>query len=193
MKTRLKTILILFTILINYGVIHGQDQGFSKNSIKIGLGIGASMGGATGGGGLVYIIGYQREIWKDRLRLNPNFSIGQYSSKYVMDARDQYFNSINIETNLYYDLIKSKSFSMVMGCGGLINNSRGIIGTGGDYAQPQTSEYFSDFYFGGYVGGGFRINSPNKRTAINIMPINLHFGDNYFAEFYAKLELDFKF
>lgn len=193
MKTRLKTILILLIILMNYGAIHGQGQGFSKNSIKIGLGIGASMGGATDGGGLVYIIGYQREIWKDRLRLNPNFSIGQYSSKYVMDARDQYFNSINIETNLYYDLIKSKSFSMVLGCGALINNSRGIIGTGGDYAQPQTSEYFSDFYFGGYVGGGFRINSPNKRTAINIMPINLHFGDNYFAEFYAKLELDFKF
>ena len=193
MKTRLKTILILLIILINYGSIHGQDQGFSKNSIKIGLGIGASMSGAIDGSGLVYIIGYQREIWKDRLRLNPNFSIGQYSSKYVMDARDQYFNSMNLETNLYYDLIKIKSFSMVLGCGVLINNSRGIIGTGGDYAQPQTSEYFSDFYFGGYVGGGFRINSPNKRTAINIMPINLHFGDNYFAEFYAKLELDFKF
>jgi hypothetical protein len=193
MKTKLRTTLILFTILINCGVIRGQDQVFSKNSIKIGLGIGASMGGETDGSGLFYIIGYQREIWKDRLRLNPNFSIGQFTSKHVMDARDQYFNSINFETNLYYDLIKGKSFSMLLGCGGLINNSRGIIGTGGDYDQPQTSENFSDYYFGGYLGWGFRINSQNKRTAINIIPVNLHFGNNYFTEFYAKLEMDFKF
>jgi|BioPla2DNA2_1021312.scaffolds.fasta_scaffold67579_2 hypothetical protein len=196
MKTRFKTILILFSILINYSVIHGQDQGFSKNSIKIGLGLGASMGNNTDGGGFVYTIGYQREIWKDRLRLNPNFSIGHYSSKFILDARDQYFNSIDIETNLYYDLIKIKSFSLVIGCGGLVNNSRGLKGTGGDpdgYTEPPTSEYVSDFHFGGYLGGGFRINSPNKRTAINIMPINLHFGNNYFAEFHAKIELDFKF
>ena len=25
------------------------------------------------------------------------------------------------------------------------------------------------------------------------MPINLHFGNNYFAEFHAKIELDFNF
>ena len=69
-------------------------------------------------------------------------------------------------------------------------------GSGGDpdvYTQPPTSKYVSDFHFGGYLGGGFRINSPNKRTAINIMPINIHFGNNSFAEFHAKIELDFKF
>ncbi len=196
MKTGLKTILILYSILINYSIVNGQDQDFSKNSIKVGLGLGASMGNNTDGGGFVYTIGYQREIWKDRLRLNPNFSIGHYSSKFILDARDQFFNSINIETNLYYDLIKIKSFSLVLGCGGLVNNSRGLTGTGGDpdgYTEPATSEYVSDFHFGGYLGGGFRINSPNKRTAINIMPINLHFGNNYFLEFHAKLEIDFKF
>ncbi len=196
MKAIFKIIgLILFSIFVSHSV-YGQNQAFSKNSIKVGLGLGASMGSNTDGGGFVYTIGYQREIWKDRLRLNPNFSIGHYSSKFILDARDQYFNSINIETNIYYDLIKIKSFSLVLGCGGLVNNTRGLKGTGGDpdgYTEPPTSEYVSDFHVGGYLGGGFRINSPNKRTAINIMPVNLHFGNNYFAEFHAKIELDFKF
>ena len=107
LKTRFKTGLVLLSILINYSV-YGQKTEFSKNSIKLGLGIGASMGKSTDGGGFVYTSGYQREIWKDKLRLNPNFSIGHYSSKFILDARDQYFNSINIETNLYYDLIKIK-------------------------------------------------------------------------------------
>jgi hypothetical protein len=187
--------LILVSILTSI-CVYGQNQELSKNSFKVGFGLGASMGNNTDGGGFVYTLGYQREIWKDRLRFNPNFSIGHYSSKFILDARDQYFNSINIETNLYYDLIKIKSFSLVLGCGGLINNSRGLKGTGGDlggYTERQTSEYVSDFHFGGYFGGGFRINAIDKRTAINIMPINLHFGNNYFAEFHAKIELDFKF
>ncbi len=196
MKTRFKIILILVSIMINHGFVYGQDPAFSKNSIKIGLGVGSSMGNKTDGGGFVYAVGYQREIWKDRLRLNPNFTIGHYSSKFILDVRDQYFNSINIETNLYYDLIRIKSFSLVLGFGGLVNNSRGLKGTGGDpdgYTEPPTSEYISDFHFAGYLGGGLRINPPSIRIAINIMPINLHFGNNYFAEFHAKIELDFKF
>lgn len=196
MKTRYKIILILVSIMINHGSVYGQDPAFSKNSIKIGLGVGSSMGNKTDGGGFVYTVGYQREIWKDRLRLNPNFTIGNYSSKFILDARDQYFNSINIETNLYYDLIRIKSFSLVLGCGGLVNNSRGLKGTGGDpdgYTEPLTSEYISDYHFAGYLGGGLRINPPSKRIAINIMPINLHFGNNYFAEYHAKIELDFQF
>lgn len=113
-----------------------------------------------------------------------------------MDARDQYFNSINIEAKLYYDLIKIGSFSLMFGCGGIINNSKGLKGTGGDpesYIEPPTSEYINDFYFGGYLGGGFRVNPINRRIAINILPLNIRFGNNYFAEFHVNIELDFKF
>lgn len=189
-------VVVIMSILFAFShALNGQNQLFSKNSIKMGLGIGISMGNNTEGSGFVYTTGYQRELWKNRLRLNPNFSIGHYSSKWMLDARDQYFNSINIETNLYFDLIKIKWFSLVIGCGGLINNSRGLKGTGGDpegYTDPPVSEYVSDFHFGGFLGGGFRINPPDKRTVVNIMPVNIHVGNNYFAEFHAKIELDVK-
>ncbi len=192
---KFNTILVLLLLFAGYN-IYGQEQHFSKNSIKVGLGVGASMGNNTEGFGAVYTIGYQREIWKDRLRLNPNFSIGHYNSKLINDARDLYFNSINMETNLFYDLVKVESFSLVVGCGALVNNSRGYKGTGGDpdgYTEPPTPDYVSDFHIGGYLGGGFRINSLGKRTAINIMPVNVHFGNNYFTEVHAKVELDIKF
>ena len=187
----------LIATLVSMTFFHNvQCQNFTNNSIKLGFGIGASMGNNTDGLGFIYSVGYQREIWRDRLRFNPNFSIGHYSSKFINDARDQYFNSINLETNLFFDLIKIKSFSLVVGTGALINNSRGIIGTGGrpDYGSTGQiySEYFSDFHFGGYIGGGFRINSPKKRTAINIMPLNIHFGTKYFMEQHVKIEFDIK-
>ncbi|MFV0522369.1 MAG: hypothetical protein ACK5MI_08105 [Mangrovibacterium sp.] len=197
MKTKFIALSILFITLINTGTTYGQPHEFSKNSIKIGFGCGVSMGNDTEGIGMVYSVGYQREIWKDRLRLNPNFSIGHYSSWQILDAPDQFFNAINLDTKLFYDLIKVKTFSLVVGCGTLINNSKGCKGPevydDEDYDTPLNAGYTNNFHFGGYLGAGFRINSPNKRTVINIMPFNLHFGNNYFAELHAKIELDFKF
>ncbi|HEX2919683.1 MAG TPA: hypothetical protein VHO50_00820 [Bacteroidales bacterium] len=70
------------------------------------------------------------------------------------------------------------------------------MGTGGKSDGnpiPQTSDYISGLHIGGYLEGGFRINSPSKRTAINVLPVNIHFGNNYFAELLVKIELDFKF
>ncbi len=186
---------LIVTLILLFGFTYVQGQSFSKNSIKLTTGIGISMGNNTEGSGFTYSVGFQREIWKDRLRFNPSFKIGHYSSRLLMDARDQHFTSLNLETNLNYDLIRIKSFSLVVACGGFINNSRGLKGTGGDpefYTGVPRSEYISDIHVGGYLGGGFRINSPNKRTAISVMPFNVHFGYKYFTEFHSRIELDIK-
>lgn len=186
--------LVLLLVLMNITSSFGQEV--SKESIKIGFGPGMHMGRNTQGTGLVYTIGYQRELLNDRLRFNPNFSIGQYSSGLLpLDARDQYFNSTSLEANLYYDLLKLESFSIVIGVGALINHSRGLEGTVGDpeyYFEYPTSEYLSDYHFGGYFGGGFRINSLTQRTSINILPFNFHAGTHGFLEFIPKVEIDIK-
>lgn len=187
----------LLIALISIVLVHSsQGQGFTKNTIKLGIGPGVSMGRNTDGLGINFSVGYQREIWKDRLRFNPNFSFGSYSSRFVMDARDQHFISINLESVLFYDLVRVKTFSIVVGTGVLLNNSRGLLGTGGkdDYTDPNPvwSEYFSNYHIGGYLGAGFRVNAPNKRTAISIMPLNLHFGKD-FTEQHMRVEVDIKF
>ncbi len=183
--------LLLILFLLPFSDTIGQE--FSKSSIKIGLGAGVSSGYYMDGLGLVYTIGYQKEIWKDRFRFNPNFNIGNYSSKRFGDGRDQYFSSINLEANLYWDIVKVNSFSLVVGCGTMINRSKGLLGTGGKDApsNTQSSEYFSKYHLGGNLAGGFRINSPNKRTAITILPINIHFG-KLLTELNAKIEIDIK-
>lgn len=185
--------LIFLIVLISFDYSFGQN--FTKNSIKLGLGVGIHMGNKTSGTGLVYTVGYQKEIWKDRLRFNPNFSIGQYSSRILpIGARDQHFNTLSLEAKLFFDLIKIEPFSLVVGCGGLINNTRGLIGTGGKpdyYTEKQESEYVNDYHFGGYIGGGFRINPNNKRIAINLLPTNFYFGINL-LEYHPKVEIDIK-
>lgn len=191
LKISLLSILLTLAFLAN-----AQTNEFSKHSIKLSVGLGFCDGYRLSGGGVFFSFGYQRNIWKDRLRFNPNFGFGLYGSRLSRDARDMYFNSINLETNLFFDLIRIKAFSLVLGTGLLINNSRGFVGFGGDYdyisQRPQTSEYRSIYSFAGYLGGGFRINPKSKRIAINVMPYNLRVGNNYFFEFQFRIECDIK-
>ncbi|MBK7627309.1 MAG: hypothetical protein IPJ16_08985 [Bacteroidales bacterium] len=176
--------------------LNAYCQDSSKISIKFRTGIGISIGNRTDGLGITYSAGFQKEIWNGRFRINPNFSFGQYSSKVVMDARDEYFNSTNLETILSYDLLKGKKASLVIGMGGLINNTRGLLGTGGktdpDYVGTISSQYISNFHFAGYIGGGLRFSSPNKRISYEIIPFNLHIGTNDFLESHIKIGLEIK-
>jgi len=188
-KTQIIWITTLILLLLTQNT---YCQDYSKTSIKFRTGIGISMGNRTDGLGITYSAGFQREIWNGRFRLNPNLSFGQYSSKFVMDARDEYYNSINLETILFYDLLKGKKASLVLGVGGLINNTRGLLGTGGDYEGPQSSEYISNYHLAGYIGGGLRFSSPNKRVAFEIIPFNLHIGTNDFLESHIKIGLEIK-
>jgi hypothetical protein len=192
-KVRLISLFILLLLVFSNKI---YSQSFTKNSIKTGLGFGVHTSGNTDGLGIVYCFGYQREIWKDRLRFNPNLTIGQYGAKVLpTDARDQYFSSMNLETNFYFDLFKAGGFSLVLGSGLIINNTRGLIGTGGwqeDNYQPQNTEYFSDYCLGVNLAFGLRINPAKKRIAVNIMPLNLRLGTNGFMEQFARIEFDIK-
>jgi hypothetical protein len=191
-----KKATILVIVLLTVSFINSQAQNFSKNSIKTGLSLGGTSGNNSDGFGLAYNIGYQREIWRDRLRLNPNFSFGHYSTRFLpMDAPDESFTSLNVETNLFFDVFKVRAFSMVLGSGLFVNTIMGLKGTGGlrdDYSGPQTSEYINDYYFGLTLCYGFRINSTNRRLALNIIPMNLRCGIGGLTEFHSRLEFDIK-
>jgi len=172
-----------------------QNNESPEQSLKIGLGIGITSSDDMDGIGIAHSLGYQREIWNGRGRLVPYFSIGHYSSKMIMDARDQYFSSIHLGTSLFVDLVRVKSISIVAGAGALVNHSKGLKGGGGDtdgQIRLPESEYVSDLCFGGYLGAGIRINPRNKRTAINILPFNIVAGTKYLAAFHGMLELDIK-
>ncbi len=194
MNTKLVRLPIAIFFFLIYTNTFGQD--FSKNSIKIGFGCGISLDNYFTGYGIEGSLGYQREIWTDRLRINPNFSYGHYSSNLVLDAGEQSFNSFDLEVNLFYDIVKIKSFSLVIGCGGFFNNQSGRIKPSvesEEYTQNSRSKYYNRNHYGGkLLDFGFRINPPSKRTAINILPINLHIGNNGFFEFQSKLEMDIK-
>lgn len=189
--SKIAGVMLLLLFIVAQQTCFAQDK--SKNSIKVGLGAGMSEGNTTEGLGTIITLGYQRDLLNDRLRLNPNLSFGYYNSKRIDDSNDQYFNSINLSTNIYYDLIRYKSISLVVGTGVFVNNTQGLNGTGGDTNNVnQHSAYISEWHFGGFAGAGVRLVFPGDRIALNLLPVNIHIGSDDFIEFHAKAEIDIR-
>ena len=159
---------------------YGQD--FSKNNLFVGVGIGSSNNSRAHGLGINWSIGYQRDIWKNRLRIVPSTSFGTYTNKRITDVPDAYYNSINLKVNLNFDVLKIKSFALFIGSGLTANYSSGLIGTGGDPGRS-SSEYFneSNFTFNGLVG--FRLAPPKTRIGYELLLLDGSFENkNYFSE-----------
>lgn len=182
-------IVLLITVCLNNTA---QCQDFSKNTLKYGVGYGGAGDHNSSGSGWLLILGYQRDLWKDRLRLNPNFIAGYFNSKNTTDGRDQWFNTLDLEAIVFFDLIKIKAFSFTIGAGGVVNNTKGLLGTGGFPPGAARSEYFSDWNYGGLICAGFRINPKNSRLAFDLIPYTFHLGGNNYEEAFVSVGFELK-
>jgi hypothetical protein len=185
--------VFLLLVLIN-SIILGQES--KKNTILISNGIGVSNHKNTSGGfGMRFGIGYQRDLWRDRLRLVPAFTIGSYNNKGTTDVADAYHNSFNLSTNLYVDLLKYKSVSFILGTGLTANYITGLKGDGGgflfrnDSLSTQNSSsnnggFFTQTNWGLNINPGFRWSPKNHRIGAEIGLLNgtIGFNDADFTE-----------
>jgi hypothetical protein len=187
-----KILLILIISLIAFN-IKMFAQPFSNNSFKVGAGIGIMEGLKETGMGTIFSLGYQKSLWKDRLRINPNIMVGGFTPVVITDVRDQYIRITSLGFNGFLDAIKYKSVSIFIGTGGFLNYSRGLLGTGGWPESGNTSsQYFFKMYYGGYLTGGLRINPPKSRIAYELMPLNFCFGNDQFFIGFFKFGIDIK-
>ena len=189
-------------ILCLWGLLFSNcySQEYSKSAIQYGVGI--SLSGATEyntSSGREIIVGYKRDIWKDRLRLNPNLVLGYFKGEIWEDnLRDQSFNTIQLRVLLDYDLIRYKRVSLNTEIGGIIGKSLGLKGTGFTHDRisyediPETkSEYIDRLNIGGVIGGGIRYSFLGGRYAVKFMPLNIHLG-NGFHEIHSYVSVDIK-
>jgi hypothetical protein len=160
---------ILFYCLL-CGSLSSCCQEFSKSAFFFGVGYCLSENSKTDGLGFNYTIGYQRDIWRNRLRITPSLSFGAYNGE-ADDAPDAYFSSTNLKCDVNFDLIKIKTFSLFIGTGLTANYSSGLIGTGGDPGRS-TSTYFNEtnLALNGLVG--LRLNPINHGIRYELALLN---------------------
>ena len=189
MNKFLTTLIVVF-ITINSDL---QSQVYSKNSLKIGLGLGMNEGNREMGMGTLVSFGYQKSVYNDRLRINPNFMTGGFFPFGITDTRDQYYRITSLGVDGYLDVIKFKPISLFIVAGGLVNYTRGLLGTGGfPEAGNTSSDYLFKLYYGGHVAWGIRVNPPRNRIAYEITPINICFGNDQFFMGFIKVAIDIK-
>lgn len=197
--TKINLFVLSLTILLLTGTTiyaQGQEIAYRRTTIKTGSGISINEGQREVGIGLIYSVGIQKSYGKNnRLRLNPDVLLGSYRT-YVFptDTRDQFYKITALGLNIHYDLISKEAVSFVTTCGGFINYSRGLLGTGGRTEENNnSSEYFHSLYFGANANIGIRIDSKKKKLAYEIRPVNLYFGNKGFILGFIMFSVDFKF
>jgi hypothetical protein len=177
------------------------SQEFSKNSLSYGLGFGVSASANNNyhGIGPALIIGYKRDIWNDRLRFNPNLTIGSYRSGMNDNLMHKYFNSVNLNLSFEFDLLRYKAFSLNVETGGLIGTTNGLKGVSAEYDAARSSdimlnesEFINRFNYGAILGFGLRISPLKSKYAIKISPLNLHLGNDGLIELHSFISLDIK-
>jgi hypothetical protein len=156
---------ILVTILsLASQSIWSQIQ--TKNALIFNSGVGFTTNYTSSGGGVSYGLGYQINLYKNRLRLCPNISSGTFTTKGITDISDDFFNSTNLKLNLNFDVVKYKSSSIFLGLGYTFNRVNGYEGIGGEfYLEPH---YFTEYNSG--VSGciGYRLSHPEKRFGFEL-------------------------
>lgn len=189
----MKTVKLAIAFLSFLLISASYSQTFTKSSLHYGIAAGLHSSKNTDGIGMKYSLGYQHEIWRDRLRIKAQFGLGQYNSLYIVDASEMNFQSLSLEGLLYFDILKIKSFSILCGSGLFFNYLSGL--RSGNY-NSETNAYIVPRWLhecngGIYLGLGCRINPETKRVAFNIIPINFYLGFGM-MEIHPSLEIDVK-
>ena len=196
--SRINFLFLGLTIFLLSENIYSQEIEFKPISIKTGIGIGLSNGDKEHGMGLVYSIGWQKSYGKNnRFRLNPNMIIGEflpYRMSEIINSQfriNQFYRITSLNLNIDYDLIKGRSFSIVIGGGGFINYSRGLSGTGWVEVNDSISEYFYSFVPGRNFSMGCRVDPKNSKLAYELRT-NFQYGRNDYKAMYFMFGIDFK-
>lgn len=193
-----KSYLLLLMLLMCASTAMAQDS--TRHAFTVSASLGMYDGDFLSGEGVDFGIGYQRKIFNDRFRLHASANFGAYEEN-TKDGADLYFSSMDVKADINYDLIRYRSFSLIVGTGLMYEYTRGIIDPG--VLIIQTEDYLiylhreTTFFGKSNVGvnllAGLRYNPSSEKYAIELLPLYTSVGleENYY-KLMAQMRMVYK-
>lgn len=146
---------------------------YSNKAYKIGFGLGINEIGI----GWVSQFGYQKTSqYNPKFRYGFSLQLAGFSNKTITDVSDQMERMTSFEYRFSYDLLKYKKLSLFIQTAPFINYTRGLIGTGGEFAT-RNKGFYMRLVGGGLLGAGFRFEG--DRYNFEMIPLTFHYGYVY--------------
>lgn len=173
-----KLISVLFLMIFSCVTGYSQDVKTSKLKFKSGVNYGFVSEQGASHKGVGINTGLEINTGVERIRFNPNFTFGYHQEEDPLNNQKDYLYPILIETNMYFDLLKSSdnSFAWTLGLGAYGNITLG----GGTMGS-----------FGGYMGTGFTLTPINSRYSVEILPINYMLGHGPRKDIFSRISLKY--
>jgi hypothetical protein len=187
-STSLIAIFCLYFIAVSY------SQEFGKNALTYSAGIGFLESSSSMGMGEIFTVGYQRNLKNERLRFAAQINMSNNTTRLIMDARNQTFQSVTMNPKIDFDIITIKGLSIVASGGGFVNYLKGYKGTSSKYIGTTTTDsgLFLELNYGISTSLGLRLNPVKSRLTYEIISWNVNVGANNFIEFRAKMGVGVK-
>jgi hypothetical protein len=189
--------LLASFLVINRQQVFAQKYHFGDDAIKASFAPSILFSNQESGMGLTLGAAYQHNLHqKERLRGNIETKIGYYTRGIITDVGEHCFLAMNLGTWLDFDVVKVKTFSILLsaGTGLAIHKGKSYSGSWGKKSTSNT--YPKDIEnLRGYlsIGAGFRFQSLNKRRATEFKPINVLFNSGSYDVVYPSLSIDYYF
>lgn len=139
-----------------------NSQKLPKHTFFAQTGISLSNNSDAEGSGLLFGLGYQKQILLNRLRYVPFITFGKYTSKGITDVPTAYFNSTSLKNNINFDIINRNNFSLFIGTGFTINYTSGLKGPAVELPIEKSGGYFNQTNFTFNAALGFKFQSEEK-------------------------------
>gem|GEM_PF-5739204 len=172
-------ILLTTTFLLTLTPMSVLGRESPKHGLKLDAGLGIHEGVRTQGFGTIISFGYERAIREDGLRIHSTFLYGKFTHSFATDTPKQNLISRSFITALSYDIIRFWILSLTLAVGGVVDNTFGIVGPGGEI-QPATITDVNEWSAGLYFSGGIRITPTTGRFSLEITPLANCLGVNLF-------------
>ena len=163
-------IILTTSFLLILVPMSALGQELPKHGLKLDAGFGIHEGIRTNGLGTIVSFGYERVIREDRLRINSTILYGKFTHSFATDTPKQDLISRSFITALSYDIIHVWILSLTLAVGGIVDNTYGIVGPGGEL-RPTIITDVDEWSAGLYFRGGISITPTTSRLSFDITPL----------------------
>lgn len=174
--------IIIFFFLAAHSAIYSQDLDEERITVGAGYGIANVSYKLETGRGPAFMLGYKKNIWTDRLHINPNLLLTACREMHAYDSDNSYnfFNSYSFRLAFAYDIAISDKLFITLESGPAVNYTRGTLYD--DYTVRKWNA-------GLLVAGGFTLAPKESKFSLRLVPINAHFDLNRRTEVNQYLEI----
>lgn len=164
--------VVLLTFLLIFSI-----KGFSQPNwnLIVSGGLAVNINPVSDGFGINLGAGFQKNVWRDRIRIHPSINYGRFWGGFSSDIPETAFNSMSTRFDVEGDFLRIGPISLLLGTGLMLNTSFGWVETDFNSLEPGKSKFSTTALAFNFLGGFRFVPKKNGKAITEFILLNITF------------------